>query len=147
MGGDMKAETESSGGEQGSGAGVPKETLGGRIVRFLFRHRPLETETAIYVLVSVLDYVMTYLLLNAKGRGGVMFNESNPVAAYFLWGWGPKKGLLFYKLLVVAAVCVATQLIAVYRLRLARLVLVFGIVVTLWVVVYSVRLYLDHAAV
>ncbi len=104
---------------------------------YLFRHRlPLETETTLFILVSVLDIIMTWILIS---RGG--FVESNPVANYFLLRWG-KNGLVGFKFCAVLVVCLTTQLIAIKRIQLARLVLVAGIVVVSFVVIYSLSLYL-----
>ena len=100
---------------------------------FLFRDRlPLEKETCWFILVNVFDFFATYLLLR---RGGV--GESNPVARWFLYGWGPLKGLLFYKLAMVAFVCVVVQLIALKSEQSAKRVLLFGIVIVTAVVIYS----------
>ncbi len=107
------------------------------IGKYLFRHRlPLETETNLFILVSVLDIIMTWILIS---RGG--FVESNPVANYFLLRWG-KNGLVGFKFCAVLVVCLATQLIALKRIQLARLVLVVGIAVVSFVVIYSLSLYL-----
>ena len=107
------------------------------IGKYLFRHRlPLETETNLFVLVSVLDIIMTWVLIS---RGG--FVESNPVANYFLLRWG-KRGLVGFKFCAVLVVCLTTQLIAIKRIQLARLILLVGITVVSIVVVYSFSLFL-----
>lgn len=100
---------------------------------------PLEGETSAFILVNVLDFLMTYLLLISG-----MFRESNPVADYFLRHWGPVKGMLYFKLSLVTFVCVLAQVIALKDLAKARLVLHIGIVVVSAVVVYSLTLYLRH---
>ena len=74
--------------------------------RFIFRLRkivggelPLETETCRFVLISLLDLFMTFLLLYFSNRG-MMRNvvvESNPVARYFISGWGTT-GLVWFKI-------------------------------------------------
>lgn len=102
---------------------------------FLFRDKlPLETETCWFILVNVLDFFATYLLLRRGGR------EVNPVARWFLETWGLVKGLLAYKFLLVAFICVVTQIIALRRVETARKVLRFGIVVVGAVVLYSLIL-------
>lgn len=110
---------------------------------FLFRDKlPLEKETCWFVLVNVLDFFATYLLLmRVKGAG-----ESNPVARWFIQGWGPLKGMLAYKLSLVAFVCIVVQLIALKRVDVARRVLWFGIIVVSGVVTYSVVLLLRAEA-
>jgi len=104
--------------------------------RFLFRERlTLEKETAWFILVNVLDFFATYLLL---GKGGHF--ESNPLARWFLDGWGRVKGLLAYKLAMIAFVCVIVQIIAIKQVKTARWVLIFGTLVVTGVVIYSVNL-------
>lgn len=111
------------------------------IWRFLFRDKlPLERETAWFVLVNVFDFFATYLLLR---RGG--FRESNPIARWFMEGWGAVQGLLWYKLALVAFVCVMVQIIARRRLRTARWVLWFGTGVVGVVVIYSITLLVRSA--
>lgn len=106
--------------------------------RFIFRDRlPLEKETYWFILVNVLDFFATYQILMRK-----VGYESNPVAQWFLHGWGPLKGLLAYKLAMVAFVCVIVQIIAVKQVKTARWVLIFGTLVVGGVVVYSVILLL-----
>ena len=98
------------------------------------RHLPLETETAFFLLVGVLDILLTHFLLV---RGG--FRESNPVAEYFLNHWGPR-GMVYFKCALMAVVCVTAQLIARQRLETGRRILWLGTLVTGGVVVYSAGL-------
>jgi hypothetical protein len=110
--------------------------------QFLFRaHLPLRRETMLFVLASALDVFMTYILLN---RGG--FRESNPIADYFISGWG-KNGMVFFKFSLVAFVVVVTQTIALKRVDLARTLLNFGTVIVSCVVVYSLVLLLRTTGV
>lgn len=102
--------------------------------RVFRRSLPLETETTRYILVSALDVFMTYILLSRDG-----FAESNPVARFFLYGWGPR-GMVYFKFGVVAFVCVLTQVIARVRLETARWLLNLATVVTAGVVIYSLTL-------
>lgn len=116
-------------------------------LRAMFGRRlPLEQETAWFLLASLLDYFMTYLVLfHSHSQQGILryaLIESNPVARYFINGWGIVKGMLCFKLMVVLTVCIATQLIAHKRPRTARWVLNFGTAVTSCVVVYSLSLLL-----
>ena len=99
--------------------------------RFIFRLRkivggelPLETETCRFVLTSLLDLFMTFLLLYFSNRG-MMRNvvvESNPVARYFISGWGTM-GLVWFKIAMVTLILLATQAIALRRPVVAQLVL------------------------
>ena len=98
---------------------------------------PLQTETNFFILVNVLDVFMTYILL----INGAM--EANPLANYVLLRWG-FVGLISFKLLIVAAVCIIAQLIATRRLGTAQFLLIIGSLIVSAVVVYSVRLYYFH---
>ena len=99
--------------------------------RFIFRLRkivggelPLETETCRFVLISLLDLFMTFLLLYFSNRG-MMRNvvvESNPIARYFISGWGTL-GLVWFKIAMVTLIVLATQAIALRRPAVAQLVL------------------------
>lgn len=113
--------------------------------RLLLGRLPLESETAIFILANVLDFLMTYWLLMAGQSGNRRFVEANPVARYFIDSWGPVKGLLGFKLCIVLAVCVIAQLIAIKRHDLGRAVLLLGATVAAGVVVYSALLYFRHA--
>lgn len=113
--------------------------------RLLLGKLPLETETAFFLLVNLIDFFVTYYLLMVGGRGNLRFVESNPAAQYFLDSWGPVKGMLGFKLTVVTFVCLLAQIIALKRLELGRGVLLIGILATGAVVAYSVSLWLRHA--
>ncbi len=99
--------------------------------RFIFRLRkiiggdlPLETETCRFVLVSLLDLFMTFLLLYFSNRG-MMRNvvvESNPVAQYFISGWGTL-GLVWFKIGMVTLIVLAAQGVATRRPAVAQVVL------------------------
>ena len=102
-----------------------------------------EQETILYILLSAADLFVTYFLLQ-QDLEHLQFVESNPIARFFLDHWG-LKGMIYFKFGMVAAVCVLTQIIARWRPRTARLVLIFAIVVVTYVLVYSVRLYRAHA--
>lgn len=112
--------------------------------KLLLGQLPLETETTLFILINLLDFFLTYWLLMAGGRGNMRFVEANPVARYFIESWGPVKGMLGFKLVIVTVVCVIAQLIALKREDLGRKVLVFGIVATGAVVAYSLVLLLRH---
>ncbi len=107
--------------------------------RLLRRDLPLETETSVFILMNMLDFFVTYCLLTLGG-----FHEANPIARWFLEGWGPVKGMLMYKLALVTTVCLITQIVYTKRPYTARAILVFGSIGVFFVVVYSIRLYLFH---
>ena len=106
---------------------------------FFLRRLPFEHETSMFLLVSVFDVLMTWMMLRS-GR----FYESNPVARYFLNHWG-MKGMIYFKFSVVAFVCVLTQFIATRRPLLTERILKFATVVVACVVVYSLVLFVRHA--
>ena len=120
--------------------------------RFIFRLRkivggelPLETETCRFVLISLLDLFMTFLLLYFSNRG-MMRNvvvESNPVARYFISGWGTM-GLVWFKIGMVTLIVLATQVVATRRPSVAQLLLNGGTLFVGSVVVYSAYLLLQN---
>lgn len=112
----------------------------------LTRKLPLEHETTLFVLVNVLDFFMTYLMLTHQFEDGRRyFIESNPVAAFFLYRWGPLKGMLAFKLTIVTVVCIVAQLIATRRLKMARWLLNLGTAVAAVVVLYSLAVFVREA--
>lgn len=112
-----------------------KSFFGGRM--------PLERETMVFVLASALDVFMTYILLSAgtDRNTRMYFVESNPIARFFLDGWGVR-GLIYFKFGMVAFVSIIVQIIATKRLETARWVLRFATTVVACVVIYSLMLYL-----
>ena len=109
-------------------------------VRRLLRSANVQQEMALYVLVSALDVFMTYILLS---REGSVFVESNPVARYFINGWGTK-GMVYFKFGTVALVCVLAHVIAQRRPRVAQYLLRGAIALVAIVVIYSLKLLLVH---
>ena len=106
---------------------------------------PLETETCRFVLASLLDLFMTFLLLYFSNRG-MMRNivvESNPVAEYFIRGWGTM-GLVWFKLTMVTLIVLVAQVIAIKRSTIAKLVLNGGTLFVGGVVAYSAVLLLQN---
>lgn len=99
---------------------------------------PLQTETSVFILLNCLDVFMTYILLT-KPRAF----ESNPVANYFLHNFG-FNGMVVFKLVIVALVCVIAQVAALKKVRLGQFLLIAGSVLVGYVVVYSARLYVTH---
>jgi hypothetical protein len=98
---------------------------------------PLQSETNFFILANVLDVYLTYLLLL---RGAM---EANPLANYVLVRWG-FHGMVWFKLSIVAAVCIIAQVIATKRPGTARFLLIVGIMIVAAVVVHSIRLYWIH---
>lgn len=109
-----------------------------RALRAWLVHRPLEHETALFLLVCALDLFMTYVLLR---RGG--FRESNPVADWFLMRWG-FSGMIGFKFATAAIVTVIAQVVAEKRLRTGRWLLRFGTLIVAGVVIYSLGLFLQQ---
>ncbi len=79
---------------------------------------------------------MTNILLRFNGM------ESNPIAQFFLAHWG-FRGLIAFKMAMVAFVCLIAQLIASRHPTRARQMLYLGTIIVLAVVVYSVNLLLQ----
>lgn len=103
--------------------------------------RPMHAERELlqFVLVSALDVFATYILL----RNGDHFSESNPVAQFFLNRWGIK-GMIYFKMGMVAFICTIAHVISLQRPEWARRVLQFATIVVACVVVYSVILLARH---
>jgi hypothetical protein len=120
--------------------------------RFIFRFRkivggelPLETETCRFVLTSLLDLFMTFLLLYFSNRG-MMRNvvvESNPVARYFISGWGTL-GLVWFKIGMVTLIVLVAQIIATRRPSVAQFTLNGATLFVGSVVAYSALLLIQN---
>lgn len=101
-----------------------------------------EHEISLFILVSLFDILMTWLLLTrGSSNMQVTFNESNPIARFFLDHWG-LKGMIYFKFFMVAVVCTIAEIVAHYRPRLGKWVLQLGTVVVSMVVIYSLVLLL-----
>jgi hypothetical protein len=98
------------------------------------RPLPLESETCWLLLLGVLDLVLTVVLLNT----GVV-REANPLARWFLAADGVR-GLVVFKCALLAVVAVSAQVIALRHPRVARWVLLLGIVAQVVVAVHGMRL-------
>ena len=94
----------------------------------------LEFEKTIFVLVNLMDIVMTNTLLSTGS-----FYESNPIAEHVLQSWG-MLGMVVFKLIVVAAVLMITNIIATRKVKTARRLLYAGVMIVGAVVTYSVGL-------
>ena len=121
-----------------------RKTSPKHVLRFLTSHPPMEHETSLFLVVSLLDFLMTYWMISPR-ESGPRFGESNAIANWFLNGWG-YHGLLYFKVALCVFIVLATQTIHLRRPTTARAVLWLGIVVTSLTVVYSVALYLRHTA-
>jgi hypothetical protein len=106
-------------------------------IELIERKLPLETETSWFLMVSSLDFIMTYLLLV---HPEIHFVETNPIALFFYYRWG-FKGLLGFKLFMAAFVAILCQIIARKKRNVARRVLQVGTLIVGIVVVYSLCLY------
>lgn len=107
------------------------------LARFLSGELPLQNETTWFIFANCLDVFVTYILI----RSGAI--ESNPVANYFLQNYGFAV-MIYYKMAVVAFVCVVTQLVAWKNLAKARWLMRIGILIVGAVVVYSSALFVKH---
>lgn len=96
-------------------------------------------ETRAFIVVNVLDIVMTWRMLNS----GDTFYESNPLANYVLHAWG-HKGMIYFKLGAVALVCIIAQIVNQRRPDLARMILTLGTLIVGCVVIYSLVLLIRH---
>jgi hypothetical protein len=121
---------------EGGHDGRAKESVAG-LRDFLSGHLPLQSETAWFILANCLDVFMTYVLI----RAGAI--ESNPIANYFLERWGFAV-MIYFKMFVVAFVCVIGQIVAWKNLARARQLMGLGILIVGAVVVYSAVLYARH---
>ncbi len=97
----------------------------------------LETETRIFVALSILDLVLTFALLTLGG-----FREANQLANYFLARWGIT-GLIAFKIVFVITITIISQFIATRQITTARYLLVFGCIAMGGVVLYSGFLFLS----
>ncbi len=104
----------------------------------LVRPMHAERELLLFVLVSALDVFATYILL----RDG-NFVESNPVAQYFFNRWG-MKGMIYFKMSMVAFICIIAHIVSLQRPEWAARILKFATVVVAFVVVYSIILLVRH---
>jgi hypothetical protein len=99
------------------------------------RQLPLQSETSWFILVNVLDIVLTNVLMQ---RGAI---EANPIANLVLAQFG-FTGMIVFKLASVAFVCLVAQLIALKSVTKAKGLLWFGSILVGAVLVYSCRLIL-----
>jgi len=103
---------------------------------FMTRKLPLQNSTTMFILINTLDIFMTYVLISL---GAI---EANPIANIFLEKFN-FNGLIVFKLVIVAGVCVIAQIIAAKSVRKGRNLLNFGSLLVGAVVVYSCWLLVD----
>lgn len=97
------------------------------------KNLPLQSETNYFILVNVLDIVMTNILLRMNAM------ESNPFAKWVLDRWG-FVGMIAFKLIIVAVVCIIAQFVATRNLPRAKQLLYLGTAIVGAVVLYSALL-------
>jgi len=102
-----------------------------------------ETEISWFILVSVLDIVMTFLALrfSAQGQTTGTIVESNPVAHWVLSHWGIP-GMAIFKLVLTTVVVTIAEVVGRVRPQVARALLWGGTIVVSSVVIYTIRLLL-----
>lgn len=121
-----------------------RPSLGHSLFALIRQRLPLEAETAMFILASTLDVMLTqYLLWHSNSDGHTWFVESNPIPRYFLESWGPK-ALVYFKFSLVAFVSIICQIIARSKIDVARRVLNFASLIVMGVVIYSVFLMVQH---
>lgn len=108
-----------------------RDTRGGS---FLTRKLPLQDATTLFILINTLDIFMTYVLM----RFGAI--EANPFANYFFKKYN-FNGMIFFKLAIVAGVCVIAQVVATKSIRKGKNLLMLGSILVGAVVIYSVMLF------
>ncbi len=96
-------------------------------------------EVWLFAVLSAADIALTYVLIGHFGHA-----EGNPVARYFVEGWG-LKGMIWFKLGLVSVILGVCHFIRPSRPRTARLIVQFGLTAAAFVVAYSVVLLLRAA--
>ena len=125
---------------------LPRRNLDLKIFETIFRlPLPLQRESSLFLIASVLDVLMTCMLLEdlTGVTGRTIFYESNPVARYFFQGWG-LAGIVYFKFFMVGFIEVIAHVIALKNVAIGRRLLDFGTLVVSVVVVYSMYLLMSH---
>jgi hypothetical protein len=109
---------------------------------------PLQRESCLFLIVSVLDVMMTCLVLgDLMGlTGETIFYESNPVARYFFEHW-QLSGIIFFKFGMVAFIEIISHIVAIKNVAVGRRLLEFGTLIVSFVVIYSLVLLVSHRPV
>lgn len=87
-------------------------------------------ETALLIALAALDVILTHRLLAGRHV------EANPLAAWVLMKYG-MRGMVVYKFVLIAIICVLAQTIALYRRSSALMVMWIGVIAHGLVVIYS----------
>lgn len=104
--------------------------------------RPLDRDMLLYLVVSTVDVVLTYILLHGDGPWVIV--ESNPVANFFLATVG-FWGMVVYKAFLVGLVIFNCHWIARSRPQTALKVIRFAQLAVTVVVAYSMFLLWNYA--
>ena len=106
---------------------------------------PLELETLRFSLVSLLDIIMTYLVIrySEEGRTSAVIGEGNPLPAFFIDQFG-MPGMVGFKIFLVAFVVGISQIVYRTSKMKARFMLNVGTVLVAVVVLYSLSLLLGN---
>jgi hypothetical protein len=94
---------------------------------------PLQSETSWFILLNVLDIILTNILLRMNAV------EANPFANYVLVRYG-FTGMIAFKLASVAIVCILSQLVATKSMVKGKAILWLGSLIVAAVLLYSCRL-------
>jgi hypothetical protein len=93
----------------------------------------------VLVIVSIGDVLVTYFLLRASPN----FYESNPVANWLFTRYDIA-GMVFLKFGGVALAVILAEYVEHHRPGVGKFVILFGIAVTIAVVIYGIQLYITH---
>lgn len=93
-------------------------------------------EVWLFGLLSAADIVLTYVLIGHFGHV-----EGNPVARYFVEGWG-LKGMIWFKLGLVSIILGACHFVRPHRPGTSRAIIRLGVLTATAVVTYSIVLLL-----
>lgn len=118
---------------------APNKIRPGPFRQFVQGKSLLRWEALLFITLSVGDLLMTYTLLWRH----LEIYESNPIAGWVLDRWDVV-GLTVFKFGLVAFIIVISETVERLRPRLGRLILLFGIVGTLYAIVEGYRLLLEH---
>jgi hypothetical protein len=125
---------------------LPRRNFDLKIFETIFRHPlPLQRESSLFLIASVLDVLMTCMLLEdlTGVTGRTIFYESNPVAGYFFQHWH-LAGIVYFKFAMVGFIEVIAHVIALKNVPVGRRLLDFGTLVVSLVVIYSMYLLMSH---
>ncbi len=96
-------------------------------------------EVWLFGVLSAADIVLTYVLIGYHGHA-----EGNPIAAWFVEGWG-LKGMIWFKAGMITVILGACHFVLPHRPVAARSIMRLGVLAAFAVVAYSVGLLLKSA--